>query len=254
VTLAGEADRRGLRAVLFLLGLMVLAAGAWVLFPRMLDLAGGPESEIRAALKAAERARDPIRLPARGAPPLRPGTLSFDRLSITVEPNGKRARVVTTLDAAASLEGVTVSSLGREQIRFSQIYGGVWQVNGSLAPVLSETVGAMWRRAQALDGSSATALGPLLDPRDDDRPLKDARLQAILETPGHHWEPRAWYVRVERTEVLVTEEAVLHRPGLPDEPRTSRLRLRYLPHVAGVQPVPVPEERDGSFVFLGGVL
>jgi len=94
----------------------------------------------------------------------------------------------------------------------------------------------------------------LLDPRERDQRLGDPRLERILGIPGHRWEPRAWYVRVERGEVQVTEEAVFHRPGQADEPRTSRLRLTSLPHVAGIRVVPAPEDRGGSFVFLGGVL
>jgi hypothetical protein len=236
VTLTGEGERRGVRAVLLLVGLTGVLGAVWALLPRMLSVAGGPEPELVALLRAAELTRAPITLT--GSPPFVPRSLRYERLSASIR--GDRAWVISTLDAAGSSGGVAVSSLGREQVRFLR-RDGRWEVDGPLAPALAGALDALWQRARALDAGSPEALGPLLTPADRDRSLADARLQAVLGTPGQRWEPRAWYLRSERGEVLVTEDAVLHRPARPEEPRTGRLRL-------------VPSEAAGRFVFAGAVL
>jgi len=99
----------------------------------------------------------------------------------------------------------------------------------------------LWQRAALLSGSAAGDLGSLVVPADRDRALGDARIDSVLRLPGHRWEPRAWYLRSERGEVLVTEEAVLSSSSREPEPRTGRLRL-------------VSSGEVGSFVFAGGLL
>lgn len=235
MTVAGG-ERRGTRAVGVLIGLALLAGAAWAMLPRMLGAAGGPEPELVSALRSAELSRASI--PVNGAPPFEPRSLRFDRFSVSVE--GDRAAVVATLDASGVSGGVQISSLGRERIRFVR-RGGRWEPESALAPALSEALAALWRRAGLLSGSSAGALAPLLTAADRERSLGDARLSPILDLPGHRWEPRAWFLRSERGEVLVTEEASLTAPSRNPEPRTGRLRL-------------VPSEEAGSFVFAGALL
>jgi len=235
VTLA-QGERRGTRAVAVLLGLALLGGAVWALLPRMLGAAAGPEPELVSALRTAGLARAPVDVP--GAPPLQPRDLQFDRFSVTVD--GDRALVVATLDAAGASGGVGVSSLGRERVRFAR-RGGRWQLDGPLAPALAGALEALWRRATLLSGSSPDALGPLVLARDRERSLADARLEQILRIPAHRWEPRAWFLRSERGEVLVTEEALLTSPSRSPEPRTGRLRL-------------VSSDADGSFVFAGPLL
>jgi len=229
-------ERRGTRAVAVLLGLAVLAGAVWALLPRLLGAAGGPEPELVSALRAAELSRAPIAVP--GAPPFEPRSLRFDRFSATVDAD--RASVVATLDAAGVSGGVQVSSLGREKVHFVR-RGGRWTPDGPLAPALAGALGALWRRAALLSGSSPDALGPMVVAADRERSLSDARLEPVLRLPDHRWEPRAWYLRSERGEVLVTEEAFLASPSRSPEPRTGRLRL-------------VPSAEGGSFVFAGTLL
>lgn len=231
-----DGERRGTRAVVVLLGLALLLGVAWALLPRLLGAAGGPEPELVAALRSAELTRAAV--PVAGAPPFLPKSLRFDRFAVSVD--GDRAAVVATLDASGMSGAVQVSSLGRERIRFVR-RGGRWELDGALAPSLSEALAALWRRAEVLSGSSPEALAPLLDPADRARSLDDARLLPVLHLPLHHWEPRAWFLRSERAEVLVTEEAALTSPTRPPEPRTGRLRL-------------VPSTDAGSFVFAGALL
>ncbi len=235
MTLAHE-ERRGTRAVAVLLGLAVLGGAVWALLPRMLGAAGGPEPQLVSALRTAGLARAPILVP--GAAPLQPRSLHFDRFSVTVD--GDRAVVVSTLDAAGASGGVEVSSLGREKVRFVRS-GGRWEADGPLAPALAGALEALWRRASLLSGRSLAALGPLVVAPDRERSLADARLEQVLGVPAHRWEPRAWYLRSERGEVLVTEEAMLTSPSRSPEPRTGRLRL-------------VSSDGGGSFVFAGTLL
>ena len=235
MTLAQE-ERRGTRAIAVLLGLALLGGAVWVLLPRMLGVAGGPEPELVAALRTAELARAPI--PVSSAAPFEPRTLDFDRFSVTVE--GDRAMVVSTLDASGTSGGVTVSSLGRERVRFVR-RGGRWEPDGPLAPALAGALEALWHRATLLSGSSLDALGSLVGATERDRSLEDARLEQILRIPAHRWEPRAWFLRSERGEVVVTEDAVLTSPSRTPEPRTGRLRL-------------VSSDGGGSFVFAGPLL
>jgi len=231
-----EGELRGTRAVAVILGLAALAGAAWALLPRMLGAAGGPEPELVAALRGAELARAPI--PIAGAPAFEPRSLRFDRFSVTVD--GERAAVVATLDAAGTSGGVEVSSLGRERVRFLR-RGGRWEPDGPVAPALAGTLALLWQRSHLLSSSSAQALGALVAPADRERSLADARIDPVLRLPGHRWEPRAWYLRSERGEVLVTEEAVLTSSSRDPEPRTARLRL-------------VASGDAGVFVFAGTLL
>ncbi len=231
-----EDGRRGIRAVAVLLGLATLAGAVWALLPRMLGAVGGPEPELIAALRSAELARAPIPVP--GGPAFEPRGLRYDRFSITVDAD--RAAVVATLDAAGTSGGVQVSSLGRERVRFLR-RNGRWEPEGPLAPALAGALGVLWQRATLLSATSAEALGVLVTPTDRQRSLADARIDPVLRLPGHRWEPRAWYLRSEREEVLVTEEAVLTSSSRDPEPRTGRLRL-------------LPSGDAGVFVFAGTLL
>jgi hypothetical protein len=230
------AGRGGARATGVILGLCLVLGAVWALLPRMLGAAGGPEPEVIAALRTAELARAPISVP--GAAPFEPRSLRFDRFSITVD--GDRASAVATLDASGRCGGVEVSSLGRERVGFRR-RAGRWEPDGPLAPALSSALSVLWQRAAALSGDATGSLGALVLPADRDTALGDARIDSVLRLPGHRWEPRAWYLRSERGEVLVTEEAVLSSSFREPEPRTGRLRL-------------VPSGEVGSFVFTGGLL
>jgi len=230
------ADLRGARAIGVVVGLCLVVGLVWALLPKMLGAAGGPEPEVIAAFRAAELARAPIAVP--GGPPFEPRNLRFDRFSITVD--GDRASAVATLDASGRCGGVEVSSLGRERVGFRR-HGGRWQPDGPLAPALAGALSVLGRRARLLSGNAPESLGGLVLPADRDRAVADARIDSVLRLPGHRWEPRAWYLRSERGEVLVTEEANLTSSSREPEPRTGRLRL-------------VPSGEDGSFVFAGGLL
>lgn len=236
---ADEDDhRRGLRAVGVLIALAVAAGLAWMVLPRLLSVAGGPEPEVLSQLKLAERDLRPMPVPGADTA-FAPSALHFDRISVRID--GERAIAVATLDTRGRLGPVEVSSLGRERIAFTR-RSGRWQLDGVIAPSLVGALSALVLRAQLLDGASADALAVLVAPGDRERVVTDPRLPPILGTPGHRWQPERWYLRSEREGVLATEEALLHRPGRPTEARAGRLRL-----------LPSAEE-GGRFVFEGGVL
>jgi len=229
-------DHRGARATGVLVGLCLVVGAVWALLPRMLGAAGGPEPELISAFRTAELARAPI--PVQGGPPFEPRGLHFDRFSITVD--GDHASAVATLDASGSCGGVEVSSLGRERVGFRR-HGGRWEPEGPIAPALAQALSVLWQRSRLLSGSAAASLEGLVLPADRERAVGDARIDSVLRLPGHRWEPRAWYLRSERGEVLVTEEANLTSSSREPEPRTGRLRL-------------VSSGDAGSFVFAGGLL
>src|SRR5262249_15331860 len=189
-----------------------------------------------AALRTAELARAPI--PVRGGPSFEPRSLRFDRFSITVD--GEQASAIATLDASGSCGGGEVSSLRPGRVSVPRP-AGRGEPDGPLAPSLAAALSVLWQRAALLSGSAAGSLGALVGPADRDRAVGDARIDSVLRLPGHRWEPRAWYLRSERGEVLVTEEAVLSSSSRNPEPRTGRLRL-------------VSSGEAGSFVFAGGLL
>jgi hypothetical protein len=76
----------------------------------MLAAAGGPEPELLVQLRIAERTLAPI--PVAGVEqPFQPRSLHFDRVSVDVD--GERATLLSTLDARGRIGPVEVSSLGR---------------------------------------------------------------------------------------------------------------------------------------------
>jgi hypothetical protein len=230
-------ERRGLLAVAVLLGLALLGGAVWVLLPRLLSAAGGLEPEILAQLRAAEGALPPLEVPGSEGRFV-PRSLQFDRVTVIAE--GERATVISTLDATGMLNGVAVSSLGRERTTWVRD-AGRWRLEGPLAPSLVGGLAALTARARALDGNSAEALALLVIPPDRPQLSGDPRLSSLLGAVGHRWEPHAWYLRSERNELMATEEAFLVRPQRPPEPRTARLRL-------------VASETAGRFLFSGSVL
>ena len=120
--------------------------------------------------------------------------------------------------------GVDVSSLGRERVRFVR-RGGRWEPDGPLAPALAGASRGALAAGSAALRERAGRLGPLVSPPTGSGRWAMRGLDAVLRLPAHRWEPRAWYLRSERGEVLVTEEAMLTSPSRSPESRTGRLRL-----------------------------
>jgi hypothetical protein len=178
----------------------------------MLAAAGGPEPELLVQLRIAERTLAPI--PVAGVEqPFQPRSLHFDRVSVDVD--GERATLVSTLDARGRIGPVEVSSLGRERLHFLRQAGG-WQLEGVLAPALSAALSTLSLRARLLGGRPSTGVdagGRRRTEQVNDPPRPHPRYRRTpLGAPG-------LYLLVLDGAVALTEEALLHRLERPPEAR-----------------------------------
>lgn len=210
-----------LRAFGFFFVVAFLGLVAYAVLPKLLGVASGPEGEILTLIKSEESKGLQFPIPGRSSP-LRSTTAYFDRITITVAPDGKSAEAVATLDFNGVLHETRVSSLGYEKLRFVRT-GFSWEVLGSYAPRLSRIVKALEARRMGLESGD---LARLNIPTDASVPEELAQLLALGD---RRYEARAWYIRTDRDEVLVTEDATLKGKS-PDRPiheeRTRRLSLR----------------------------
>jgi hypothetical protein len=218
-------------AVLLALGAVVVLA--LTLGERLLGTAAGPEAELVAQLKKAERPGLELKLP--GGERLELPVMQYQRLQVSVAPDGAHAEVHATLDASGRLarpsgEATKVSSLGLERVPFHR-EGHDWVPDGTLAPRLVALVGALEARRHALETGEGLDGG------------ESAELNALLQVSARHYHAEAWYLRFERDEVLVSEEALLEGT-LPDRPVSDRATHR----------VTVEAQSDGGFRFARGLL
>lgn len=231
--------REGARAVGFLAAVAAVASVLVVFGPRLLGAAGGPETEILTTLKATEK--DGLSLPVAGvAAPLKSERHVFDRIVVDVEHDGVHAKASSTLDFDGTLGEVKVSSLGLEVTPFVR-QDGDWTMPKGPAPRLVGAIEALERRRRALEGGEEGVLRALSGEDGGDLPI-DPRLSLLLTMTHRRYEVKAWYLRSDREEIIVSEEYRLtgdtkDRPI--DEERTHRLVL---------------EVRDGKFLFVDGLM
>jgi hypothetical protein len=215
---------QGRKALLFFAALAALVAVGGVLANRLLRFAAGPEAEILTALKQTERV--PLRVQVEGTPePLVSSRHAYDRVVVDLDPDGKGARVTATLDFVGHFGVTQVSSLGLERIRWQRAEDE-WIAPEGVAPLLARVVGILERRRRALERGDAAALAALGD--------EDG---SLLEVSNRQYQARAWYIRTERDQVLITEEyRLIGQRGdrAVDESGARRLVLR---------------ERRGQFLF-----
>jgi hypothetical protein len=205
------------RFLAFLAATMALALVAFVMGPRLLGLAAGPEVELVTRLKTAERAG--LELPVGSVGTLHGTRVSFQRLSVVLDADGQGATVTSTLDFTGNLERTgspqrtRVSSLGLERARY-RLREGSWLPETTDAPRLCNIVLALEGRRVVLDSS---------DPAPDAGPDWLHRRAYTAE---------AWFIRSERGEVLVSEDFRLvgELPDRPvDEKGTRRMTLEEGP-------------------------
>lgn len=101
---------------LVIAGLAVLAASA-LLVPRLLGFAAGPEVEVITALKRTESYGLSLSVPGASVP-LTSQEHHFARITVTVEPGGKRAVAHSTLDFKGTLGATQVGTAGVERSPF----------------------------------------------------------------------------------------------------------------------------------------
>jgi hypothetical protein len=176
--------------------MLALGTALTVVGPRLIGAAAGPEVEIITALKLLERKG--IDFPIEGGE-LRLGTLNFQRISVVVDPNARRATVTCTLDLIGRFvrgggsEQTRISSLGLERMEFSKDASG-WAPN---APVLPRLAGIIERLEQRRIDVSAK--GESADPA-------WAELALIRDAAARRLTSEVWLIRSEREHVLVSED------------------------------------------------
>jgi hypothetical protein len=181
------------------LAVVVLGALGVVWMPRLLGKAAGPDVELITHLKEAESAG--LELPMLGGT-LKSKKAHFQRLTVTVDGPGKRATVLATLDFTGALGTTEVSSLGVEKVVF--VYDGVdWKPETSLAPRLVAAVSALEKRRRALESGDRVALGRLARAGDAGLGKEADEWLGLLE---RKLRVDAWFIRLERDQVQVSEQ------------------------------------------------
>jgi hypothetical protein len=188
-----------------------------VLAPRLLGIAAGPEPEIITALKETEQDGLELSLPGIAAP-LESNKHYFARITVRVEPGGKRAEALATLDFVGTLGDTDVSSLGVEAVPFV-LKDGRWEPEGLATPRLAAVVTALEARRRALDAGDMAALARLVAPAGDagGGGVGGPELEALLALERRRYRSGMWFIRLERDEAVVTEHWRLEGI-LPDRP------------------------------------
>jgi hypothetical protein len=202
------------------LGGVLIAALAFVtlgvLGPGVLGLAAGPEPEIITALKRTERDGLSLSLPGIAAP-LTSREHHFARITVRVEPGGRRAEALATLDFLGTLGDTDVSSLGVEVVPFV-LRNRDWVPEGLAAPRLAAVVSALEARRRALEKGDTAALERLVAPAGEAGVGAGApELEALLALERRRYRAGAWFIRLERDDAKITEHWRLegHLPSRP---------------------------------------
>lgn len=223
------------RAALFLLAVCVVIGGMYWGFPRLISAASGPEDAVMAALKKTETDGLGLEVPGRSVR-LVAQRHSFDRITVSVEKSADAAVAFATLDFNGTLGEITVSSLGRERIPFRRDRDG-WKPAGSYAPELVAVVVTLEARRQALASGNLGELASLNGGADFSN--SQPALSAFLETNTRRYRARAWFIRLDRDEFIVTEQYEDDRDQAREKMATRRLRLY---------------RREGKLLFRDGLM
>ncbi len=209
--------------------------------PKLLDLAGGPDAALGAALTETER--EGLRITIPGArETLVARRHHFDRISTHLDPDGNTAYAISTLDFTGDLGATVVSSLGLERTAFQRGESG-WRPADGFAPLLAGIVSALEARRQILEsGDSARRTGLLAAPSQGAEAQSDPFFRRLAAIGNRRYQVLSWYIRSERDRAEVTEDYHLtgSLPAGPvDEKGARRLTL---------------QRRDSQFLFAEGLL
>ncbi len=202
---------------------LALAATLLVLVPRLLGVAAGPEVEIITALKSTERQGLELTIPGAEAK-LVSKEHHFARITVNMEPGGQRAVAWATLDFTGRLGRTQVGSLGVERVPFV-LRGRTWEPEGLTAPRLAQVVGRLEARRRALEAGDRKTLEALRAPEAvSDGGGEAEEVERVLTLQRRRYQAEAWYLRLERDEVVASEtwrlEGVL--PSRPVDERGQR--------------------------------
>ncbi len=205
---------------------------------RLLDIAAGPDAAIRSVLRQTERSGLVLAIPGSAAQ-LASRRLHYDRITCHIDDPGQEGYALATLDFEGSLGSVEVSSLGLERIPFERDGVG-WVPLESLAPRLIAVVAALEARRWALQIGDGEKLAALTRSPEPERAAQQDELFRRIASAPNRYRPVAWYIRLERSRALVTEDyRIGGGDGRTEEKGTRSLTL----------------ERHGSqFLFSGSLL
>ncbi|MBS1150320.1 MAG: hypothetical protein H6Q89_2018 [Myxococcaceae bacterium] len=213
----------------------VVGALGLIWLPRLLGKVAGPEVELITRLKEAEK--EGLELSVLG------GTLTgkkvhYQRITVTHDPAARRATVLATLDFTGALGRTEVSSLGVEKISF--VYDGTdWKPESSLAPRLVAVVTALESRRRALEAGNRGAAQKLA--RAGDAGL-GSEADAWLGLLERKLSVDAWFIRLERDQVQVSEQYRLEGFGRDRPFRSAGPRRLDL------------QASEGEFFFPNGLM
>lgn len=216
-------DRRA-RALGVLLALAAAGVTVAALVPRC-GLDANAEGDIIGQLKATEREGLSLSVPGAAAP-LKSDRHHFDRITVEVDYPAGTAAAVATLDFDGKLGQTEVSSLGLEKIAF-RYRDGAWKPEGSLAPMLTHAVARLEARRRALEANDPGRLLALWGGERGQVP-DDAALRRVLAMSVKSYRVKAWYLRSERDQYLVSESyrLIAETPDRPvDEEGLRKLSL-----------------------------
>jgi hypothetical protein len=209
-----------------LIAVLAAVAALSLVMPRLLGMAAGPEVEIITALKATEKDGLELAIPGVGAV-LESKGHHFARITVNVEPGGKRAVAWATLDFTGRLNRTEVSSLGVERVPFVR-RGRDWVPEGLAAPRLAAVVRALEARRRALEAGDGKALAALRAPgveADGGGGAEAAEVEKVLELRRRRYRAEAWFLRLERDEAVASETWRLEG-DLPSRPVDERGQRR----------------------------
>lgn len=195
---------------------------------RLLGAAAGPEAELITWLKKQEVPG--ASFDAQGA--LKGDRVSYQRLSVSVAPDGLSAVVSGTLDFTGKRDGVTISSLGFERVRFDR-KGDEWRAVDGPAPRLNAILRALERRRRALQAGDI----PQAEGLDEAEAARYRRLEQ------RSFSVDAWYIRSEKEGIEVSEDYRL-KGRLPERPVDEK----------GTRRLSLAEDARGEFLFPHGLL
>ncbi len=181
------------------LAVALVATLAWVGLPRLLGTAAGPDVELITQLKKAEQ--EGLELKVLGGS-LTGKRVHYQRMTVSLEPGGRRATVLSTLDFTGELNGTEVSSLGVEKIVFGYD-GTAWKPESNLAPRLVAVVTALESRRRALESGDRGTLQRLARAFDAGLGKEADEWLALLERKVRI---DAWFIRLDRDQVQVSEQ------------------------------------------------
>lgn len=203
------------------LAVLVVVALGIVWAPRLLGRVAGPDTDIITHVKEVER--DGVELALGPSATLKGKKLSYQRMTVTPDESGTKATLLATLDFTGSLGATEVSSLGVEKVVFVKDNTD-WKPEGTVCPRLVGVVRALEARRQAFNAGDKNALLRL----SHDAPL-GAEAEAWLALHERKLQVDAWFIRLERDEVTVSEQYRLDgfgkdRPFRAAGPRRLTLR------------------------------